>query len=592
MTKLSGLALGYLFLAALPACAQIPAQKSENAITGLAEARAAQTANPTSALNSQLFYQLLVGELSAQEGEPGAGFALILDAARKTGDSELYKRATEISLRARSGDSALQAAQAWKQAMPDSREANRYVLQILIALGRLADTRDPLQTELRLAPPAERGAVLSAVPRAFVRASDKKLAASVVEEALASTIADPATAADAWATVARMRLAADELPAALQAVQRAQLADRQSDTAALVALELMESKSSGAEPILRQYLDNNPKALSEIRLGFARALLDAQRFAEATVQLQLITRERPDFAEGWLVLGSLQLQDNQLTQAESSLERYVALTQQQDLPDAERKRGLAQAYLALAQVAEKRKDFSAAEAWLNKIENSAELMQAQTRRASILVTQGKLEQARELIRTLPEKTPADARQKFNAEISLLRDARQYKPAYDLLVTALQTMPDDTELLYDRAMMAEKLGLLDEMERVLRQVIQIKPDHHHAYNALGYSLAERSVRLPEAKQLIEKALSFAPADPFIRDSLGWVEFRLGNKAEAARIFDEAYRARPDAEIAAHYGEVLWSLGQRDRAVAIWKEGKLLNPENETLVETLKRLRVSL
>ena len=101
-----------------------------------------------------------------------------------------------------------------------------------------------------------------------------------------------------------------------------------------------------------------------------------------------------------------------------------------------------------------------------------------------------------------------------------------------------------------------------------------------------------MRLPEAKQLIEKSLSFAPAVPFIRDSLGWVEFRLGNKAEAALIFDAAYRARPDAEIAAHYGEVLWSLGQRDRAVAIWKEGKLLNPDNETLVETLKRLRVQL
>ena len=201
MKKLFGWALGYLILAALPACAQTPAQKSDAPAPGLAEARAAQAATPTSALNSQLFYQLLIGELTAQEGESAAGFALILDAARKTGDVELYKRATEIALRERSGDSALQAAQAWKQAAPESREANRYVLQILIVLGRLSEAREPLQTELRLAPVVERAAVLATVPRAFVRASDKKLAASVVEEALAANLSDPVMPADAWAAV-------------------------------------------------------------------------------------------------------------------------------------------------------------------------------------------------------------------------------------------------------------------------------------------------------------------------------------------------------------------------------------------------------
>jgi tetratricopeptide (TPR) repeat protein len=591
MTKLSGLVLGYLCLSLLPACAQNPASQAADPASSLSQARAASVV-PTSELNSELFYQLLVGEMTVQEGEPSAGFALILDAARKTRDTELYQRATEIALRARSGDSALQAAQAWKEALPESREANRYVLQILIVLGRLADAREPLQTELRLSPSIERASVLTALPRAFARVSDKTLAATVVEEALTANLADPATAPEAWAAVARMRLAAGELPSALEAAKRAQAANRQSEAAALVALELMEAKSLDAEPLVLGYLDNNPKASSEIRLGFARALLDNQRFAEASAQLQIITRERPEFAEAWLVLGTLQLQDNQLPQAQQSLERYVALAEKADAPDAERNRGLYQAYLALAQVAEKRKEFAVAEGWLNKIENSEELLQAQVRRASILASQGKLDQGRELIRSLPEKTPIEARQKLNAEVNLLREAKQFQLAYDLLGKALEDTPEDIELLYERAMLAEKRGSLDEMERVLRQIIKLKPDHHHAYNALGYSLAERSIRLPEAKQLIEKALSFAPSDPFIRDSLGWVEFRLGNKAEAARIFDAAYRVRPDAEIAAHYGEVLWSLGQRERAMAVWKEGKLLNPDNETLVETFKRLRVPL
>ncbi|MCY7370540.1 MAG: tetratricopeptide repeat protein [Polaromonas sp.] len=592
MTKLSGWTLGFLLLAGLPACAQTRAQKAGDSLASPAGTDSSQAAVASSALGSQLFYQLLIGEITAQGGEAAAAFALILDAARKTGDADLYKRATEVALRARAGDNALQSALAWKQAAPESREANRYVLQILIVLGRLSEAREPLQTELRLAPAPERSAVLAAVPPAFARASDKKLAAKMVEEALRSTLADPVTAAEAWGAVARLRLAADEIPAALEAAQRAQSADVQSETAALVALELMDAKSSGAETLVRHYLDKSAKPASEIRLGFARALLEAQRYSEATAQLQIIGRERPDFAEAWLVLGSLQLQDNQLVQAQTSLERYVALTVQQDTPGAERNRSLSQAYLALAQVAEKRKDFPAAEGWLDKIENSEELIQAQTRRASILAAQGKLEMGRELIRSLPAKTTAEARQKLIVEVSLLRDAKQYKPAHDLLSSALQAAPDDTDLLYDRAIVSEKLGLLDEMERDLRQVMRLKPDYHHAYNALGYSLAERDVRLPEAKQLIEKALSFAPTDPYIRDSLGWVEFRLGNKAEAAAIFDAAFKARPDAEIAAHYGEVLWSLGQRERAVAIWKEGKLLNPENETLLETLKRLRVSL
>ena len=161
---------------------------------------------------------------------------------------------------------------------------------------------------------------------------------------------------------------------------------------------------------------------------------------------------------------------------------------------------------------------------------------------------------------------------------------------ELLAAAAAKEPGDADLAYDQAMMAEKMGNLAEMERLLRQVMTAKPDYHHAYNALGYSFAERGVRLPEARDLIKKALEFAPDDPFITDSLGWVEFRMGNKTEALRILEGAYKTRPDAEIAAHLGEVLWSLGQRDRAQQVWREGLLADNENETLLETLKRLRV--
>jgi len=589
-----GLAFACLWFAAPLVLAQTAAPEPA-APSELARAKAAQEVAPASPLDSPLFYQLLLGEITLRDGEPAESFALMLDAARKTGDAELYQRATDIALQSRSGDAALQAAQAWKQAQPASREANRYVLQILIALNRIADTAGPLKTEIGLAPDVERASVLATVPRAYARASDKKLASKVVEEALTDYLSDPASASAAWTAVGRMRLAADDGPGALLAAQRGQAADsradRRSEGPALLALALMDPKLPEAEGLVQKYFEGNPAALPEIRMAYARALLDLQRYAEAAAQLQIVTREKPDFPEGWLVLGSLQLQDNQLALAQTSLERYIALAQQQT-PEVERKRGLDQAYLSLAQLAEKRKDYAAAENWLNKIDDPADLARTQIRRASILASQGKLEQGRQLIRQLPELTPAEARLKLSAEVGLLRDFKQYQLAHDVLAQALLKTPDDPDLLYDQSMVAEKLGRLAEMERLLRQVIRIKPDYHHAYNALGYSLAERNLRLPEARALIQKALEYAPSDPFIKDSLGWVEFRMGNKTEAVRIFEAAYKAKPDAEIAAHFGEVLWSMGQRERAVAIWKEGRLVSPDNETLQETLKRLRVKL
>ena len=542
-----------------------------------------------SGMDAELFYQLLLGEMNVRGAEPAAGFALILDAARKTADPSLYQRAVELAFEARNGDAALQAARAWKQAFPQSREANRYVLQILVALNRIPESAEPLKTEIALADASDRSAVISMIPRNYARASDKKQAATVIEQALADYLNQPATGPAAWSTVGRMRFAAGDTEGALEAARRGQALNPRAEGPALLALEMMDPKVPQAEVLVRTYLGNEP--LPEIRMGYARALLDAQRQQEALQQLQLVTRERPDFPEAWLAQGALLAQDNQLAPAEAALQKYIQLAQSQP-PSEDRTRGLAQAYLSMAQVAEKRRDFPAASAWLDRIENSQDLLAAQNRRASILARQGKMDEALKLIESLPERTPADARMKTAAEVSLLRDNKQYKAAYDMLAKANAQTPNDPDLLYDQAMMAEKLNDFADMERLLRQVIAAKPDYHHAYNALGFSLAERNVRLPEAKQLIQKALEYSPGDPFITDSLGWVEYRMGNRAEALRILEGAYKERPDPEIAAHLGEVLWSLGQRDQAEKVWREGMLLNNESETLLETVKRLKVRL
>ncbi len=583
-----------IWLALAPMAGQTaPAEPTsgKNLGTMLEAHQAKEAENTNSALDAQLFYQLLIGEISANSGEPAPAVSLILDAAQKTKDAQLYQRATELALQSRSGDAALQAARAWKQAHPTSIEASRYTLQILLALNRVAESAEPLKSLVELTPTMERTQTFAAVPRLYARAGDKKLAATLVEQTLAPYFSQPGTAAPAWAMAGRLRLAAGDTAGALDAANRGHAADEQAEGPVLLALELMDPKRPQAEAMVSQYMTRATPASPELRMAYVRNLLNAERYPNALTQLQILLKEKPDFAQGWLVLGSLQLQENKPALAENSLKRYVELAEQQT-PTDETARGLAQAFFALAQISEKRQDLAGADGWLKRIENPEMLMQAQMRRANLLAKQGKLQDGLQLIRDLPELKDGDDRSKLMAQATLLKEFKQYLPAYELIAQAIAQAPDDIELIYEQAMIAEKLNKLDEMEQLLRRVISLKPDYHAAYNALGYSLADRNMRLAEAKVLIQKAVAFAPTDPFIQDSLGWVEFRLGNPAEALRLLDAAFKARPDSEIAAHLGEVLWTMGRRDRAQAIWKEGRRLNPENETLLETLQRLRIKL
>ncbi len=595
------LAAAALALAALTAHAQSPgpaaADPSAPASTPVpapaadkAEKLEESTAR-ASAMTAQLFYEVLLGELNTRAGgDPVEGFQLLLDAARRTRDPQLFQRAVDVAVQARSPEAALVAARAWKQSIPDSRDARRLELQVLIVLGRLSETVEPLRAELAAAPVVEHPLLMAVIARNYSRAADKKLAASVVEQALVDDLKNPATAGLAWTTVGRLRLVAGDAAGAMDAARKGQAADPDADGPAVLALDLIDPDRPEAEAMVKRYLAT-PKALPEARVAYARVLAEGQRYAEATAELEAVTKTRPDLPDPWLLLGSLQVQARQDSAAETSLQRYLELASQQRDAD-ERTRGMAQAYIQLSQLAERRKDFAGAERWLARIESTDQLVAAQTRRALLLARQGKLPQARELIRNLPERSEADKKQKFMAEVQLLREAREYQAVYDMLAKASAAEPSDGDLIYEQAMAAEKLNRLDEMERLLRKLMAMKPDNQNAYNALGYSLADRNIRLEEARELIRKAVSLAPDDPFIADSLGWVEYRMGNLAEAQRILETAYKKRPDPEIGAHLGEVLWASGQRDRAVSVWKEAVLADADNQTLQETLKRLRVKL
>lgn len=544
-----------------------------------------------SRLSASLFYQLLLGELNAQVGDPGTGFSLLLNAAQQQRDADLFKRSVDVALQNRSGGAALTAAREWSKAFPEDTQAERYVLQILLALNRVEETTPVLRSLVQHTAPTERNNALNAIPQTYARISDKAKASAVVREALAPFLAQPAHAAAAWTTVGRMELGQDKLSEALTSARQGHAADAISPFPALLALELFERGLLEAEPVVLAHLRASELARQDepaVSLTYARILLDVQRRRDAQSQLLALTARQPAIAEPWLLLGNLQVQLEELPAAKHSLERFMALARQS--ADERIVRGLTQAYLLMAQIAEKQRDYAAANAWLDRIENVDDVLLAQVRRASVLARQGKMPEARALLRGQSERRPDDARLKLLAEAQLLRDFKDFEGSYAVYGEAVGRFPDQPELLYEQAMMAEKADRLADMERLLRQLIAAKPDHHHAYNALGYSLADRNLRLPEAKQLIEKAVALAPNDAFIQDSLAWVEYRMGNGQRALELLQAAYKKRPDPEIAAHLGEVLWVQGQREQALKIWREGLLVASDNETLLSTLKRLQV--
>jgi len=555
-----------------------------------------------SALDAQLFYQLLIGEIELRGGEAGTAYEVVLDAARKTHDEQLYRRATDIALQARAGEQALAAARQWRTDLPQSLDAHRYLVQLLIALNRPQETAEPLQSLLKLTPEGDRAGLIASLPRFFARMQDKKQVAAVLDQALQQYAEAPATRAAVHVAQGRTWLAAGDPAKALAMAQRAHAADPVADAPVLLALELLPG-TPAAESIIQEHLQAHPKA-NPLRMAYARVLANSQRYGDAVGQLEAVTSAEPQVAPPWLTLGALYLELRQPKQAAAALERFVELVQAEapkppadphaalgdDDAPLSPDRGLTQAWLMLAQAAEQQKDYKGAEAWLKRVDNPQRALEVIQRRASLMARQGKVREARELIRKAPERAEEDGRAKLLAEVQILRDTKNWSEANSVLAVANRKYNDDVDLLYEQSMMAEKLNRMDEMERLLRRVIQLKPDHHHAYNALGYSLAERSLRLPEAKALIQKALEIAPGEPFITDSLGWVEFRIGNRAEALRLLRSAYQSRPDPEIAAHLGEVLWVSGQRDEARRIWREGRSKDAANDVLRETLARLRV--
>lgn len=543
---------------------------------------------PNVDVSSALMYQLMAAEVAAQRGELGSAFAVYMKLARETRDPRLARRAAELALQGRAPAQGLEAAQAWFELAPNSTEASQTLALLYASSSRFDDAYPLFKSQLQAATnPAEE---LARMQRALARTQDRPGVFQLLDR-----LAQPyAQSADQHSADVRLVLASGAQAAGLtaRAAQEARAAFAlapDSTRAALAAAQYLQaSDRPAALALLQQFVAGHPMA-ADTRLAYARLLIADGQFDPARAQFQSLLESDPKNADLVYSMALLSLQGKLPIDARTYLQRYLELIGQDTAGPA---RPAEPAYLYLAQIAEEDKQFPTALEWLRKIGDGDEYLTARVREAFVLSKMQRLDEARKLLRTVSTQTADEKTQLVLAEAQLLRDAKRHDESYKLLSQALASAPDSVPLLYDTAMAAERLNQVAVMEKQLRRIIELKPDYAHAYNALGYSLADRNLRLTEALQLIEKARALAPDDAFILDSLGWVHFRLGDLKLAREHLQRAYTARPDAEVAVHFAEVLWTSGEQDTARKLLREVRAKEPSNALLKSTVSRLRIGL
>ncbi|GAB3441435.1 tetratricopeptide repeat protein [Massilia solisilvae] len=558
--------------------AATPAREGEDAAAPAAENL------PNVKMSSAMLYQLMKAELEFRKGDWQGPYLTMLSLAQQTKDPRLARRAAEMAVAAKQADDALAAIKLWRELDPNSEEASQYYLGLVVMSDNIAPAEDILKRKIAEATPATRPLVLFQAEQLLLRAPDKKAGAEMLQR----LVAPYSNMMEAHVVLSQAAMAQGDKAGALREAQAALSMKPDSEIAALTLAQALEDDDKVAE-VLERFLKAHPDA-RDVRMAYARVLVNRKQYDAARGQFLTLLKAQPDNPATLYALGILSTQLNDSKAAEGYFTRFVDLVGN----DPDEERDPTRALLILSQLAEDRGDLNAALAWLDKVQTAEPQAQlsASLRRAQLLGKKGDVEGARKLLATLKPEEPAAQAQVVMTESEVLRNAGRVLESFQLMQGAVQRFPNNTDLLYDFALLAEKVGKLDVMEKSLRAVIAQAPDNRHAYNALGYSLAERNVRLPEAYQLIDKALKMAPDDPFIMDSMGWVQYRMGNLKEAEAQLRKAYALRSDPEIAVHLGEVLWAQGRKADAQTLWREAKGKDPQNDTLRSTLERLHVAL
>jgi tetratricopeptide (TPR) repeat protein len=565
--------LGLLLPLILAACAQLPAKVDSGKREGSAEqTKISQTDLPKQELTAPMLFDFLLAEVALQRGYPEIALKNYLKITQAAQDPRFAQRATEIALNLREPFAAEKAVSLWTQLDPGSLNANQAAAALLVNMGRLDEARPHL--EMLLASDD------SAVDDAFMQLN-KLLAIhtdKVASLKLVQQLAEPyPDLPEAHFAVSQAAWLAEYYEIALNAMKQALTLRPDWEIAAVYQGQILRRMHyADVAAYYKDFLDEYPKA-NEVRAAYVRMLIAEQDYDSARAQLQQLLVENPDNADIALTIGllSMELRDFDLT--ETHFKKALGLGYKDP----------SSIHFYLAQIYEETQRSDLAIASYRKVKTGDRFIPAQIRYAALLAEKGELNAARQHLQQLPAVNDQQMAHLILAEAQLLRQLGEHQQVYDLLDDGLKKLPDFPELLYDRALAADKIGKFDILERDLRRLIQLRPESAHAYNALGYSLAERGDRLPEALKLIKKAVALSPDDAYIMDSLGWVYYRMGNIQEGLNYLNLAFAARPDPEIAAHLGEVLWVKGAKEDAKKIWQSVLRDNPDNEVLLQTMER-----
>lgn len=562
-----------LVTALLTACQGAPTRPSTSVPAPAHESR--NDALPSVPLTPDVLYYLMLGEIAGQRGDLGVAVNALTRTAQQTRDPRLAERATLVALHARMSQEALVNARLWVSLRPDNLDAREALAAALMETGNSAEARQQFEKMLDLAGPNGLAPAYLRIAATLGRQSNRDEALGVMR-ALVERNPDMPVAHYAMAHLA-VRMS--DLDLAVRSIDRALALSPEWEDAALFKARVLVSLKDMSRVLQfhERYLDQHPRA-NAMRLSYARLLVDLKQWDKAREQFKRVVAALPSDADATFTAALLALQSNDMNDAEKYLKRTLALQPDND-----------QARLYLGQVAEQRKQYDEAIQWYGAVESAELNFEAQTRLGVTLARQGKLDQARAHLESLQPSTEAQRVQLALAEDQILRDVKNFGEAYKVLTRALGELPDNADLLYARALDAEKLNRIDVAEQDLRRILKKDPKNAQTLNALGYTLADHTTRYPEALNLIEQALALKPDDPFILDSLGWVHYRLGNHAEAVKYLRSAIEKRADAEIAAHLGEVLWVMGDRAGADSVWKGALKRSPDNEELLGVINKFQ---
>ncbi|RTL49233.1 MAG: tetratricopeptide repeat protein [Rhodocyclaceae bacterium] len=571
---LSGLLAG--FVSAAGAAEEAPAAPAPAAPAAAATDIQGKD-DPGSGLTGQILYQYLLAEIAASRGQMPLAASAYLDLARNTRDARIARRAAEVAFFGQQTPQALEATRLWLELEPDSAQARQTLWTLLANTGRVDELSAALSEALKAEGP-NAGNALLLVNRVFIRVQDKAAVQRVVEQVSAPYLSLPeAHYARALAAVG----AADEAKANA-AIDEAIRLKPDWEAAVLFKAQLLSKVPEQSLAVVDALTSRSrdQKDYAEARLVRARLLVELKRYKEAQQAFAKLLEIQPDTPELLYAAGLLSLQVGDTATGEKHLRRLLAM----NFGDKDSVR------VYLGQAAEDRNSPEEALAYYDAVApGHARYVSAQSRAAAILHSQGKSDEAMVRLEHAISANPKEKVQLLLAQVQLLSEKGKTEDAYGLLDKALAEQPEDPVLLYETSLMAEKLSRYEVLERNLRKLIKLMPDHAQAYNALGYSYADRNVQLEEARRLLDKALSLAPDDPFILDSRGWLDFRLGKLPEAEALLRKAAALRSDAEFAAHLGEVLWQQGKQDEARKVWDAAQKIDPANELLNSTRKRLQ---